>query len=556
MNLPIQPASWPESVSLRAWQRRAIPSAHRHTRQAFLLEACPGAGKTIPALRIVHDMITGGQASRIVIVCPSAQLTRQWAREAAKVGLRIEPNWQAGPLPRDCHGIAIYQRVASGAELYRHGCANPTVVIADEPHHMGENAAWGRGFVTAFEPAIRWLLLSGTPFRSDDQPIPGVQYNADGVSQPDFSYGYGDAVRDGICRKIVFIPFDGQLSWSSDGTVIEATFGDDLDACQAAYRHRTAVSTSAGDGLRNMLADANGQLTWVRDHGHRDAGGLAVACDIGHAQRIADLLRTVCGEAATVITSDDPDASRKLEAFRHSTARWVVAVNMISEGVDIPRLRVGVHATVSKTQLLFRQVVGRFVRTIRGMPNDASYLFIPADPVLLQLAGDVEAEISHEIGATPDRDSLERGDEGDPSPSSTFIALDARVQAQGALLSGLRCASPEQAAAIDQLARDLGVDALEVYQRVLGDDSPPPPGAPEETEFERRERLRRERRRLVGRLHHLTDRDYSELQQWVNEAVATGRPVGEHTIAELERGIRLLTGEIARVGDASGPLAA
>jgi hypothetical protein len=142
----------------------------------------------------------GSPIVRAVIVCPSANLARQWAREAAKVGLRIEPNWAAGRLPADCHGVGVtYRRVASGAELYRHGCATPTVVVADEPHHVGGHAARGRRFCAAFEPAVRWLLLSGTPLRSDSQAISGVGYDADGLGRPDFTFGYAEAVRDGVC---------------------------------------------------------------------------------------------------------------------------------------------------------------------------------------------------------------------------------------------------------------------------------------------------------------------------------------------------------------------
>jgi superfamily II DNA or RNA helicase len=543
------PAPWPATNTLRAWQRRVIPAVLAQDQLGFLIEACPGAGKTIPALKIGHTMITNGDAARLVIVCPTSSLARQWAREAAKVGLNIEPNWAAGPVPRDCHGIAVtYQRIASGAELYRHGCREPTIVIADEPHHMGDNASWGRGFRTAFEPAVRWLLLSGTPFRSDSQLIPGVSYDDDGLGRPDFTYSYGEAVRDGVCRKITFVPFDGELSWSSDGTLIEATFADALDGRQAAYRHRTAVSTAAGDGLRRMLEDADKQLTWVREHGHCDAGGLVVACDIGHARRIAEMLRQCTGEATTIVVSDDPDATDRLERFRTGTSRWIVAVNMVSEGVDIPRLRVGVYATVSKTALLFRQIVGRFVRVTPKMPNDTSFLYIPADPVLLALAEDIERELRHDVSQDLDDQVSSPGDAEPPQTVSTFVALDARVQAQGALLSGLRCAGPEQAAAIDQLARDLGLEPVEVYQRVMGDESVMLPGPPQETEFERRERLRRERRRLVGRLHHATQRDYSEIQQWVNDAVANGRPVNENTVAELERGIRMLLRTLAGQG--------
>lgn len=546
--------AWPDDPPLRAWQRRAVPAVLAHDRQAYLMEACPAAGKTRTALRVAHERLRSGEIDRVVIVCPTASLARQWAREAAQVGIRIEPNWSSPALPRDCHGVAItYQRLAACPELYRHACRLRTLVLADEPHHMGDTAAWGKAFMLAFEPAVSWLLLSGTPFRSDNQPIPGVRYDDDGVAQPDFVYDYRQAVRDGICRKIAFVPFDGELKWSDGGTVIEATFGDDLDAKQSAHRHRTALSPGMSDGLGRMITEADQQLTEVRAQGHQDAGGLIIACDILHARNIAAVVRQVTGQDVMVIASDEPDATRLIDRFRDSNDRWVIAVNMVSEGVDIPRLRVGVYATVAKTPLLFRQIVGRFVRVRRGLGNQPSYLFLPADPALRALAAEIEQEIRHELAETVDPVPVER-ELGISEHLSAFIPLDARVEAQATLMSGLRFRSPAQAAAIDTLARDLAVEPEEIYRRVVGDAEPVLPALPDETEFERRERLRRERKRLVGHLHHRSGREYSEIQTWINDAVAGGRPVTGHTLDELERTVRTLTREIAGLattGDAT-----
>jgi len=543
----------PTERPMRAWQRRALPKVLAHRDQAFLLEACPGTGKTFPALRIAKQRLYAGDIQRLVVVCPTTNLARQWAREAAAVGVQLEPNWSGSALPADCHGVAVtYQRVAACPELYRHAARQPTMVIADEPHHMGETAAWGRTFALAFEPALHWLLLSGTAFRSDNQPIPGVRYSADGLAQPDFSYGYADAVRDGVCRKIAFVPFDGELRWSDGGTVIEATFADELDTRQAGHRLRTVLSPSMSDGLTRMVTEADAQLTSVRAQGHANAGGLIIACDIVHAHRIASVVARITGQPAVVIVSDDPQASTQLQRFRDSDLRWVIAVNMVSEGVDIPRLRVGVYATVAKTPLLFRQIIGRFVRVQQGMANDPSYLFLPADRTLRALADEIEQELRHQLTSVEDLASEPEVGESSNEIAGAFVPLDARVEAQGALMGGLQFSNPAQAAAIYTLARDLGEDPDEIYRRVVGDQAPVLPVLPSETEFERRERLRKVRKRLVGHLHHRTGRDYAEINTWINDAVACSKPVGEHTVNELEKSVRLLTREIASY---QGPVA-
>ena len=98
--------------------------------------------------------------------------------------------------------------------VHRRRCAErPTLLIADEPHHMGEDATWGRTTVGAFERARFRLLLSGTPFRSDNSPIPWVDYDEDGVSRADYGYGYTDALVDGVCRPVTFHTYGGDMEW-------------------------------------------------------------------------------------------------------------------------------------------------------------------------------------------------------------------------------------------------------------------------------------------------------------------------------------------------------
>ena len=171
-------------------------------------------------------------------------------------------------------------------------------MIADEAHHLGEDLAWGESFAAAFARASRWLLLSGTPFRSDATPIPGVEYDADGLAEPDISYTYADAVRDRVCRPVVFVTYDGTLSWRSGDDVIESSFDTVLSTREASRRYRTAISTDLPDGLPRILGEADARLRALRAEGHRDAGGLVVAADSEHARRIAARLREVSGRLA------------------------------------------------------------------------------------------------------------------------------------------------------------------------------------------------------------------------------------------------------------------
>jgi superfamily II DNA or RNA helicase len=497
----------------------------------FLVSAAPGAGKTRPALELARTLLRERAVQRVAVVCPTTPLTRQWAAAAARLGVHLVPDAMALRPPRDFQGVAVtYARVASVAERWARQCSAGTLVIADEAHHLGEDLAWGGGFVRAFAPAARWLLLSGTPFRSDAAPIPGVRYEG-GVAVPDVSYTYADAVRDGICRPVTFIPYDGVLQWRSGDDVVEASFAEALASREAGRRYRTAISVDLPDGLPKILAEAHAKLDAVRSNGHRDAGGLVVAADGAHARAIAAILKDVTGRAPTVVLHTDARAAEKLAAFTKSTERWIVAVNMVSEGVDIPRLRVGVYATAAKTPLIFRQIVGRFVRTLPGRPADMSWLYLPADPVLRAHAADVERELRHVL--RPPReddlfalDDLEDAGETERSEEPAFVPLAADVAPQLALFG-----APAAPAAVVTVAAA---------------PAPEPdfePDEPQRAAFERRALLRDKRHRLVADLRRRDGRSHAEINRWLNRSTGIRR-VDEASLAQLERSIELLLGAL------------
>jgi superfamily II DNA or RNA helicase len=511
-------------TSLRAWQRDALERLDGWRGGPFLVSAAPGAGKTRPALELARRMLAGGEVSRVAVLCPTTPLTRQWAAAAAELGVQLQPD-ASGPLPPcDFHGVAVtYARVASDPRGWAGKVARDTLVIVDEAHHLGEELAWGTSFQQAFAAAPRWLLLSGTPFRSDATPIPGVSYDAEGVAVPDVSYTYAQAVADGICRPVAFVTFDGTLSWRSGEDVIESSFETVLSAREASRRYRTAISTDLPDGLPRILREADAKLRALREAGHRDAGGLAVAADATHARRIAKLLGESTGRAPIVVLHTEARAAEKLATFRGSREPWVVAVNMVSEGVDIPRLRVGVYATAAKTPMIFRQIVGRFVRTIPGRMPEPSWVYLPADPVLRGHAAEVESELRRALRECEADDGLDEPRErraSEPSAAMEFVPLSAEVAPQMTLFG------PAPTVAANNTMQE------------------PAERAPMAA-FERRARLREERRRLVADLAKRSASNHREINAWVNREVGVGR-VESASIEQLERTIEKLVRELRR----------
>jgi superfamily II DNA or RNA helicase len=388
--------------SLRGWQKAAYTAYFDVAKRDFLVVATPGAGKTTYALTIARELLSRREIRAVTIVTPTEHLKYQWAQSAKRFNIAIDPSYRnaQGKAGADFHGVAVtYAQVAAHPALHRGRTENrTTLVIFDEIHHAGDALSWGDAVKEAFDPAKRRLALTGTPFRSDANPIPFVTYvpEPDGSkrSASDYVYSYGPALADGVVRPVIFLAYSGEMHWRTRaGDEISATLGTPMTKEQVAQAWRTALDPS-GEWIHRVLEAADKRLTEVR-RGVSDAGGLVIASDHETARAYAALLRKISGERPAVVLSDDPTASRKISAFAASTSRWMVAVRMVSEGVDVPRLAVGVYATSVSTPLFFAQAVGRFVRARKR--GETASVFVPSVPALLGFAAELEAERDHVV---------------------------------------------------------------------------------------------------------------------------------------------------------------
>jgi superfamily II DNA or RNA helicase len=212
---------------------------------------------------------------------------------------------------------------------------------------------------------------------------------------------------------VVFMAYSGQARWrDSAGEEHEARLGEPLSAEQTARAWRTALDP-VGEWMPAVITAADQRLRQLREH-VPDAGAMIIASDRTAARAYAVLLKKLTGEAPTVVLSDDPGSSARISEFAASTNKWLVAVRMVSEGVDVPRLSVGIYATSASTPLFFAQAIGRFVRSRR--PGETASIFLPSVPNLLQLASELEAQRNHVLGK-PHRES--EGDPLDDDPATT-----------------------------------------------------------------------------------------------------------------------------------------
>jgi superfamily II DNA or RNA helicase len=436
---------------LRGWQKDAYHEYFRLPRRDFLLVATPGAGKTTYALTVAAELLARREVAFLTIVTPTEHLKHQWAAAAARFGIAIDSAYRnaQGRAGADFAGVAVtYAQVAAHPALHRQRTENRrTLVIFDEIHHAGDAMSWGDAVKEAFDPARRRLALTGTPFRSDANPIPFVTYldepGGGKRSASDYVYGYGPALEDAVVRPVIFLAYSGEMHWRTRaGDEITATLGTPMTKDQIAQAWRTALDP-AGEWVSRVLEAADKRLTEVR-RGMPDAGGLVIAGDHEDARAYAALLRGLTGKRPVVVLSDDKTASRKISAFAESDDRWMVAVRMVSEGVDIPRLAVGVYATSVSTALFFAQAVGRFVRARQR--GETASVFLPSVPLLLSYAAELEAERDHVLrapGASGEEDELalaealrERDTPDAPLDEPAFTALNASAHFDRVLYDG------------------------------------------------------------------------------------------------------------------------
>ena len=422
---------------LRQWQREALAAYETSSPQDFLVTATPGAGKTTFALALATRLKTARHIDRVIVVVPTDHLRTQWADAASSVGLLLDPKLanSVGPVRADMHGyITTYAQVASHPMLHRaRATAKGTLVILDEIHHAGDSLSWGEAVRTAFSEARRRVCLTGTPFRTKpDERIPFVQYEAPSadeiMSVADYSYGYREALAEGVVRPVVFAAYSGTSRWmNSAGEVLSASLSEAGTKRREDTAWRTALNPE-GKWIPHVVAAADRRLSDVRDSGMPDAAALMLATDQQTAREYAKIVKKVTGHTPVLVLSDDPKSSKRIEAFNHSDDRWMVAVRQVSEGVDIVRLNVCVWTTSYRTPLFFAQAVGRVVRA-RNTKETAT-VFLPAVRPLLALAAEMEEQRNHVVrfpsGSALDDTLIERVMTEPGAPE--FTALDSEAE--------------------------------------------------------------------------------------------------------------------------------
>jgi superfamily II DNA or RNA helicase len=421
-------------LKLRPWQQQALEKAihwltvvreDRH----FLINAAPGAGKTMASSAIARALIERGEIDRVVVIAPRAEVVSQWADDFRRVTGRYmsKVTGRDGDIAAmNLDVCATWASVQGLQDAMQAVCRSARVLlICDEHHHAAVEAAWGNGADGAFADAKFVLVLTGTPIRSDGAQSVWMAYDdAGAINQPEdgtYTLTYGEAVDLGYCRPVTFHRHEGRFTVDIDGSAQvhvsgrqRAVLSKDLArlptlqraldfyrlACTPQFE-RDGVTPLAGGYQATMLECAGQKLNDLR-YRMADAGGLVIAPTIDMAEYMVKLIERIEGETPILVHSKMPNADSKIRAFRNTNKRWLVSVAMVSEGVDIPRLRLLVYLPHALTELAFRQAIGRVVRTAGPQDDTRAYVVMPCLDTLETYARRVEDEMPSSVKATAD----------------------------------------------------------------------------------------------------------------------------------------------------------
>jgi superfamily II DNA or RNA helicase len=410
-------------MQLRPWQSEALQKCLKWLVEIgkdkhFLINAAPGAGKTIAGCTIAKSLIEMGEIDRVVVIAPRVEVVRQWARDFHSVVGRFMGKVTGGDDKIEIDVCATWAAVQGLQDAFQAVCqASRVLVVCDEHHHAAVQAAWGSGADSAFKEAKYVLILTGTPIRSDRKQSVWLAYDDQGaIDQPEqgsYTLSYGEAVDLGYCRPATFHRHEGHFTVDLDDGEQIAVSGHRaaeltptlkripglqtaLDfyhlACTPQYEPNT--KTPRADGYQGTMFEyAREKLNELR-YRMPNAGGLIIAPSIPMADYWVKLIEQMEGETPSIVHSQMPNAEGRIEAFRHTDKRWLVSVAMISEGVDIARLRVLIYLPSALTELAFRQAIGRVVRTAGPEDDTRAYVVMPSFETLEAYARRVEEEMS------------------------------------------------------------------------------------------------------------------------------------------------------------------
>ncbi|NOI25727.1 DEAD/DEAH box helicase [Vibrio mediterranei] len=380
---------------LRQWQRECSDRAlqkYQQNQAHFFCQATPGAGKTVLAATIASKLLRDDMVDLVLCFSPSLTVSDGIKRTFSHI-LNCTFNGGLGSIGQSL----TYQSIQFLNDEFWQTIRNYRVfVVFDEIHHCSGSGiananVWGQHVLTKIQGLATYTLaMSGTPWRSDSLPIVMSEYSdPDGQLLVDYQYTLKQAIADGVCRTPKLVLVDNEHLSVTSGEKVES-FSSILEMIkQTKTTYQSVVHNQ--EAMEYLLELGCKKLTEIRMQSP-NAGGLVVASSVQHAQTIRKILSQKYAQTVSIVTYRHEEPLAEIERYRKSDTQWIVSVGMISEGTDIPRLQVCCHMSSVKTELYFRQVLGRILR-VNGRVNEQAWLFTFAELNLIEFSERIEQDI-------------------------------------------------------------------------------------------------------------------------------------------------------------------
>ena len=385
-------------MKLRQWQVECIHLAltqYRSGDSHFLALATPGAGKTVMASELADQLLKNNLVDLVVCFSPSSIVAKDFSES---LHLRTQERFD-GLIGAKGRSLTYQNLQYLDAHFWQLFERYRVFVIFDEIHHCSgsniDNAnAWGEQIILNIQDKAKFTLaLTGTPWRSDAAPIVLSNYlHPSNKIACDYIYGLFEAIGDDVCRIPQIVAID-----NNNISVVDIEETKTFDSfksllSQSIIPYQEIIENEAV--IKFVISSAHKKLSKIR-RVNPDAAGLVVASSVEHANKISLLMKASLNEDSIIVTYRENDPTSIIQHFRHAKSKWIISVGMISEGTNIPRLQICCHLTNIKTEMHFRQILGRILR-MTASKNQEAVMYMPAEPKLLEYAYRVKQDVPFE----------------------------------------------------------------------------------------------------------------------------------------------------------------
>lgn len=333
-------------MQLRQYQNDAIASissAFASGLNRVLIHAATGTGKTVIVVALNHNYRKLNPGKTTLFLAHTEELVEQAALRFKSFNPELIVDIEQADKKASNDAQVICASVPTLARGNRLADRDIDLIILDECHHAP--AATFKRTLERFgcftNPDVKLVGITATPHRSDGKDLQSI------FEKQVFRYDIQDGMEQGYLTDI------------RGYRVITETSID-------------SVSSSKGDfNLQELSAvvDNTNRTKKILSRWYeiaKDRRTLCFCASIEHANNVAELFKKGGFKAEAIYGSMEDDRKQAVDSFRRGETQIVTAVNMFTEGVDIPEIDCILMLRPIKSWTFYVQALGRGTRIAEG----------------------------------------------------------------------------------------------------------------------------------------------------------------------------------------------